>query len=317
MKRLGKIGFVGAGGGYKGAISVGILKALCEAGIQPEYAFAASVNVLNFAELFTGGIDAVIKTWKMIEKKGDGILFSIFDIPRRIVKPAIYDNDGVKKLISNINVQALIESPILLEFPVINESKGRETEIISNHDERFLNNPELLGRYMLASVSVPGFLFPIQIDTDWYSDGQYISLESAIRAKCDTIFVLLNDYSDDVEARNPGAERWWIRFVNNYNMTLDMAMKSHIKAILDEHKDYTIFEAGKNVPFFKKFFSVAVSMAQAVTQGDINLVPNRIIPIAPKGPVKGLGSLSFSKNSVSLAMNHGYECAKEVIEKLK
>lgn len=312
MKRLGKVGFVGAGGGYKGAISVGILKALYEAGIEPAYAFAVSVNVLNFAELFTAGVDNLVKTWKTLEKKGDSTLFASSDVPLRLWKPALFNNDGVKELVNNINVQTLIESPIPMDFPIINETKGRETEIISNHDERFRNDPVLLQRYMLAAVSVPGFLFPIQIDTDWYSDGQYISLESAIHAECDTIFVILNDHNANNETRNPGGERWWIRFVNNYNMTLDLAMKSHIKQILDEHKDYTIFETGTHVPFFRKFLSMAASVAQ----GDIDLVPHRIIPIAPKGPVKGLGSLSFAKNSVSLAIDHGYECAQEVLEKL-
>lgn len=309
MKRLGKVGFVGAGGGYKGAISVGILKALNEAGIQPSYAFAVSVNVLNFAELLTNGIDSVIKTWKLLEKKGDSTLFASSDVPFRLRKPSLFNNDGVKALINNLNAQTLINSPVPMEFPIINETKGCETEIISNHDERFRNNPELLKRYMLAAVSVPGFLFPIQIDNDWYSDGQYISLKSAIKAGCDTIFVILNDYN---ETRNPWAERWWIRFVNNYNLTLDMAMKSHIKEILDEHKDYMIFEVGAHVPFFRKFFSLAAS----VVQGDVDLVPHRIVPIAPKGQIEGLGSLGFSKNSVSLAINHGYECGKEVLEKL-
>ena len=309
MKRLGKIGFVGAGGGYKGAISVGILKALYEAGIEPSYAFAASVNVLNFAELITKGIDNVIKTWKALEKKGDSTLFAASDVPLRLWKPAIFDNNGVKQLVSNIDIRALTAATIPMEFPVVNETQGRETEIISNHDERFQNNPELLGRYMLASVSVPGLLFPIQIGNDWYSDGQYISLQSAIRAGCDTIFVLLNDYHG---IKNTEKDRWYIRFIDNYNMTLDMAMKSHIKEILEEHKDYTIFEVGAHVPFFRKFLSMAASVAQ----GDMDLVPHRIIPIAPKGPVKGLGSVGFSKNSISLAIDHGYECGREVLLKL-
>lgn len=312
MKRLGKIGFVGAGGAYKGAISVGILKALYEAGIQPSYAFAVSVNVLNFAELFTFGIDSVIGTWKMLEKKGDGTLFSNRDIPFRFLKPSIFNNDGVKKLVANLDAKALINSPIKMEFPVINETNGYKTEIISNHDERFKENPELLSRYALAAVSVPGFLYPIKIGHNWYSDGQYISLESAIHAGCDTIFVILNDYIDEQKVVNPDVERWWIRFINNYNITLSRDTEKHIDKILDEHKDFTILKTGPHVPFFGKFMSMLASVAQ----GDVDLIPHRIIPIAPRGPIEGLNSLSFSKNSVSLAINHGYECGKEVLEKL-
>ncbi len=312
MKRLGKIGFVGAGGAYKGALSVGMLKALSEAGIAPEYMFAVSVNVLNFAEFITSGIDSIIKTWKLIEKKGDGILFSNLDIPRRFLKPSIFNNDGVKNLVNNLNMRKLIESPIPMEFPVINETNGYKTEIISNHDPKFQNNPELLARYMLASVSVPGFLYPIKIDNDWYSDGQYISLESAIKAGCDTIFVMLNDYITENKIINPDVERWWIRFVNNYNITLSRDTEKHINEILDEHKDFTIFKTGAHVPFFGKFMCMIASVAQ----GDVDLVPHRIVPIAPKGQIGKLDSLSFSKNSVSAAINHGYECGKEVLDKL-
>lgn len=311
-KRLGKIGFVGAGGGCKGAISVGILKALSEAGITPDYTFAVSVNVLNFAELLTGGIDSIIKTWKSIEKKGDNSLFDKKDVPTRLIlsKPSFFDNDGVKKLISNINIRALTESPIPMEFPVINETQDDETENILNHDERFKEHSELLPQYILASVSVPGLLYPVQIGADWYSDGQFISLEPAVKAGCDTIFVLMNDYKEIV--KEPQKTKAYIRFINNYNKLLARDMRKHLKEFFREHKDFIVVPTGKHVPFFDKFVSMMIS----AVQGDPDLIPHRIIPIAPKGPIKGLGSVTFSKVGISAAIDHGYECGREILEKL-
>src|SRR3989344_9625237 len=122
MRQLGKIGFVGTGGGCKGAISVGMLKALYEAGITPDYVYGVSVNVLNFAKLLSsGGTDSLVKIWKEIEKKGYNSLFDRKDIPWRLRANSIFDSKGTLQLANSLNASALINSKIRLEFPLHNE----------------------------------------------------------------------------------------------------------------------------------------------------------------------------------------------------
>lgn len=312
MRKLGKVGIVGAGGGCKGAISVGILKAIYEAGIVPVYLHGVSVNALNFAELVaSGGTDSLVRSWLMLEKKGYNYLFNRNDIYYRLLAKAnsFLKNDGTLRLVNSVNTAALIASPIHLEFPVHNELPYLKQEIYSNHDQQFKNNPELIKQYILAATCMQGFLQPIKTGEEWFSDGLYFTLEPAIAFGCDTIFVLSNDFHG---VRNPATEKSYHRIFLAYDAVVNRVIELSTAKTLDDHKDFSIFESGATVPFFSRF----LSMMASISQGDPNLVPHRIVPIAPTKQIPELNSIGFGKKSISVAIEHGYACGQEILEKL-
>lgn len=312
MRRLGKIGFVGVGGGCKGAVSVGMMKALAEANIFPDYAYGVSVNVLNLSALIASGIDSLIQSWMEIEKKGYNALFNRNEIPTRLWKNGIFSHKNVGKLATAVNAPKLIASPVRLEFPLHNESQKAKRIIYSNHDEQFKENPELIKRYILAATCMPGFIEPVNTNNEWFSDGLYFTLEPAIAFGCETIFVFFNDFHDETIVKNPAQEKWYHRLLSAYDTVADELVKLYIEKSLEQHKDFLIFESGSGVPIFSYLYGVFA----AASQGDISLVPHRIVPIAPTKTIPELNALGFGKKSISVAIEHGYDRGREILDKL-
>lgn len=56
------VGFVFSGGAAQGALQVGMLQALLEAGIQPDLVVGASVGTLNAAVVAKAGLEAGVQT---------------------------------------------------------------------------------------------------------------------------------------------------------------------------------------------------------------------------------------------------------------
>ncbi len=310
-RRLGRVGFVGSGGGCNGAISVGFLKCLYEKGIVPDFAHKVSVNALNYAAcLSSGSTEGLVKTWEELQRKGQNAIFNRRDIPFRIWENSIFSNKGLQVIINSLDAKAIVNSPIEFQFPVHNETRGNDYQIISNHDPIFKDNPELIKRFLLAAISLPGFLEPIEINGEWYSDGLYLSLEEAIQFGCDTIFVLINDQPP---LANPQQAKWYSRMGNGYTITHDKAVGAIIKDSLEKHQDFSLFEVGESTPIFKRLLSFTASF---LVQGDIDLVPHRIVPIAPTEQIPELSTVGYGKQSITFAIEHGYKCAAEILAKL-
>lgn len=309
-RRLGKVGLVGSGGGCNGAISVGMLECLYEKEIIPAFSHNVSVNALNYAACLSSGIEKLKKTWGELQHKGQNAIFNRRDIPFRIWENSIFSNKGLQVIINSLDAKAIVNSPVEFQFPVHNETRGNVYQIISNHDPIFKDNPELIKRFLLAAISLPGFLEPIEINGEWYSDGLYLSLEEAIQFGCDTIFVLINEQPP---LANPEKAKWYSRMGNGYNITHDKAVESLIKDSLEKHQDFSLFEVGESTPIFKRLLSFTASF---LVQGEIDLIPHRIVPIAPTEPIPELSTVGYGKQSIILAMEHGYKCADAIVTKL-
>ncbi len=327
--RLGKIAIIGAGGGFTGAYSAGMLKAFDEKGIKPDYVQAVSVNALNLAEVVSAGsVAGMLKTWAYIESQGQNILFDRSEIKWRVIKRnSFFSERGLRELIwgkksadgkcivKGLDVQGLVSSNIVFEFPMHDETHGFEYTMIRANEKQYRENPELLRPPIQAAASMAGFLPPVKCGEAWCSDGLYYDLERAIAAGCDTIFILSNDQLpiEDPEKRNS-----YHRVFYSFDEAHDQVLELRMQLALLHHKDFKVFQSETSIPLLKRFFHFAASMAASLERGDeINLAPHRIIPIAPKKRIYGLSTVGFEKGNITEAINHGYECAMAILSSLE
>ena len=324
--RLGKTLWVGDGGGGKGAFSAGAIKRACESNIPMDKALGVSVNTLNFSEyIASGNTTGLEKNWRNLERAGKNALFDRRDIKWRFAsKNSIFTDAGLKNLIYGkpkknpkdveilgIDAKALVTSPIEFQFAVYKETKeGHLYTLISNHEERFMENPELILPFLQASCSFGGAMPPVKIDGEYYSDGLYPTLETKLADGCDTIIIFLNDQPITAD---PETTMWYNRIMNPFDSAHDRVMEKEVKDFLKEHKDFTLVDGKSPLPLAKRIMSFFTSFVQGE---DLNLVPHRIIQVAPKKVISGLTTLGFEPGNITEAIEHGYECMDEILKDL-
>ena len=187
--RTGNSGILLAGGGFRtGSFQVGVLEAIYRANIDPIYYQGVSVGSLNAAKLVeSGSIDELKEIWTRIESKGPKRLFS----PRRSKKEKLspYANKNLVKLIESLKLALIISSKKRFDIVTRNESLN-QPEIFCNQSPTFASSPETLAKALLASISIPGFFDPVQIQNCWYSDGLYCMINPVLDLALDTIFMV-------------------------------------------------------------------------------------------------------------------------------
>ncbi len=205
---FGKTCFILCGGGAKGAVEVGQLKALVENGIMPDFIIGISVGTINGAKLIEGAqtttqaglLDSVsqleqvwlthissrsqIYTWNKVRK------IATFRAP------ALFNPAPLEKLISTLNPVEIINSPIRFDI-VVSSAKSAKEKTFSNTDRgtRKLTARDF-HRVVLASASIPGIFPMVEIDGELFFDGALTSpLPLYIPAKqgYDTVFILSTD----------------------------------------------------------------------------------------------------------------------------
>ncbi len=322
---LGKVGIIFNGGGFAGAFSVGYIKALWEKGVRPEHLQGISVGALNASKLLEcDGAKELEQIWLDIEQARASSVFNWKDLPQNLwnwkKSPALFNAKGLWDIICKINVEKIIKSPVELQIITCNETWG-EKEVFSTKDERFLKNPELLKKVILASASIPGVLPRVKIEEEWHSDGIYFSLEPMIATGCDTIFLFLNDQY--MEAN----QRWDQRLFNMKNFLYEEVVSFRIKEALKEHPDFTIEnedldEENKILPpILKKIKNIRQqirSVASSIASGDdLNFVPHRIIILNTRTPISTLHATAFEMGDIKAAIEQGYDQASVLLKKLE
>ncbi len=311
---LGKIGFVLCGGGFAGAYSVGFLKALTGMGIKPDIIQGVSAGVLNGYKYVEGGgnIELLEKKWLEVQQLGPSVFFNWHDIIRRLNKPSLYKNEQLfNRLIKSMDIEAILESAIDFQIVTINESRNRRI-IFSNRDEKIKQNPELLATAALASISIPGVLPPVLIDGEWYSDGQTPKLREALKAKCDTIFLLSNRQFAFKESRSQETESgkwsWTQRLAYGYMMSNDSWVVKEIKYLVErgytliENCPSPVFDDVRSLPKIvqQKIKKVVDGVAGVVSAENLEdaehaLMPHRIVVLTPPKPIASLYTISFNQ----------------------
>jgi NTE family protein len=182
--------FVLAGGGNRGAVQVGMLRALSERGITPDLLVGTSIGAIN-AAAFAGaptieGVYLAGDLWRRIVTE-DVFPRGRFDGTWRFLqrREAVYPIDGLRKVVRGcLRFDRLEDSPIPLVVVATRLEDGAE--------EWLTEGPAL--EAVLASAALPGLYPPVELSGSHYFDGGVVDnvpLSVALSAGARQVFVLL------------------------------------------------------------------------------------------------------------------------------
>ena len=162
--------FVLSGGGVLGAVQVGQLRALIEAGITPDVVVGTSVGSINGAMIATDpsadAIDKLTEIWTGLRAEDifpGSRVARVWNIVAR--GDHIHPNDGIRRLIDMLPAHTF-ES---LSLPLHVCAAG-----LADGEERWFDSGPL-ARAILASTALPGVYPPVSIDGNLYVDGGVVN----------------------------------------------------------------------------------------------------------------------------------------------
>lgn len=181
--------FVLGGGGVLGACEVGMLRALLEAGIEPDLVLGTSVGAINGA-VFAASPDLesvarLEKVWTELDARGvfEGSLLTRLGTAVR-TRTHLHTNEALRQLLVEALDELRIEE-LPLRFECVAASIERAAETW------FAEGPAV--EAVLASSAAPGLLPPVEIDGEHYLDGGLVDtvpVERAVELGARQIYVL-------------------------------------------------------------------------------------------------------------------------------
>lgn len=182
--------FVLGGGGKWGAVEVGMIQALEEAGINPDLILGTSIGAFNGAVIadYPGpeGVERLTGFWEEVTG-ADLFRTGFFDRALRVatLKPALHETGELRKLVEHaIHPDTQIED-LHVRFQCVAAS----IEAVTDH---WFDSGPLIDA-VLASSAVPALFPPVEIDGEHFYDGglvDSIPLGRAIGLGADAIYVL-------------------------------------------------------------------------------------------------------------------------------
>ncbi|MBI5401496.1 patatin-like phospholipase family protein [Candidatus Wolfebacteria bacterium] len=307
MMNLGKVGMIFNGGGFAGAYSVGFVKALAAKGIKPDFVQGISVGAISAAKLIGTNWDVgkLEKKWKEIEQLGSKSIFNgnWRGFLKNLRESHLFTNEGVAKiLVDDLDLEAVMDSPIKFQVITFNEKKMAH-QIFSNYDFNLRQDSKLMKQVMLAAVALQGFLPPVMINEEWHSDGGTSFIGQAIKAKCDTIFILSNTKLCHGFYADTNQVRWYRRIMLNTKFAGDLLEIRDIKQAiyhgykLVENNPCQIFNGFHplNKSAARKLKKIIRNMKKVLLDQKNIFVPRRIIYLTPANPIPSLYVLDFNK----------------------
>jgi len=210
--------FVLSGGGARGALQVGALRALMEAGIRPDVVVGTSIGAWNGAllarEPTLTGVDTIAAAWLSahptrvllgMEPPANSPVSAhatmrMLVAARRIAAghSSLYGDTGLRDFIKRL-VGDLTFEDLALPLRVI------ATDI--THGTRAVFGSGPLGPAILASSAIPGIFPPVRIEDAVYVDGGALdnsSIETALALGARRLFVLDVGYDEQAV----GSDLW-------------------------------------------------------------------------------------------------------------
>jgi predicted acylesterase/phospholipase RssA len=219
----GYTAFVLSGGGARGALQVGAVRALLEAGIHPDVLIGTSIGAWNAAVLarfpIEEALERMTEAWRQSQpaqillgrESGSsmpphqaltGVL--MLSAIHRVTQgyPSLYSDTGQKRLIAEL-LDGVTFEELRLPLRVI------ASDLIYARHKIFDSGP--VAPAVLASSAIPGIFPPVQIGESVYVDGGALdntNLELALRLGARRIFLL--DVGYDATNDDPA---FWARAV--------------------------------------------------------------------------------------------------------
>jgi len=183
------VAFVLGGGGRWGAVEVGMLSALCEAGIAPDVIVGTSIGAVNgamfAADPTPGGIDRLERAWRSLAD-------SSVLVPRRrdqlrnLVRlaPSLVTHDAFEEWLGDqLPVRRFEDLAVRFECVAASIERASET---------WFDRGPLIPA-LLASSSIPAVFPPVEIDGEHFYDGGLVNsvpISRAIELGATTVYVL-------------------------------------------------------------------------------------------------------------------------------
>ncbi|MFC7877985.1 patatin-like phospholipase family protein [Isoptericola sp. NPDC057391] len=184
------VAFVLGGGGVRGAVQVGMLQALFEAGVAPDLVVGTSIGAINGAAVAADPSIAVVD--RLGAAWASPTADEVYGEPwyRQLTRLArsrthLYDPAALRRLIAGTLGERTTFEDLAVPLVVAAASIERASE------HWFDAGP--LVEAVLASASVPGALPPTEIGGEHYVDGGMVNsipLGEAVRRGATTVYVL-------------------------------------------------------------------------------------------------------------------------------
>jgi predicted acylesterase/phospholipase RssA len=271
-----------AGGGSRGSLQWGMIKALVDKGIVPDMVFGASVGALNACLYLQGDIPAGDRLWLEISNKKVYNFYPWDILSLLINKNHVFDSSPLKKLIDTvIDHKKLLASPIKLQIVVTNLTNWT-TEAYSPQDVSEQEFKTLL----LASASPPMAFAPVEFRGCLYADGGVINnycVGNAVKAGAEKIIVMSPTVREETKVKNE----------------LDMF------GIMTSLPEYSYLD--REILFINKINQLQVAFPDYIARKIDHIL------IRPDKPT-GLGLLDFNYKDKQKWIDFGYSLADKALQ---
>ncbi|RMH75517.1 MAG: patatin-like phospholipase family protein [Actinomyces sp.] len=186
--------FVLSGGGNLGAVQVGMLQALADAGIHPDVLVGTSVGAVNAGWVAAGcdraSLDRLEEIWCGLQRSDVfplGLLEGFLGFIGR--RDHLVSNEPLRRLVStHLRFRRLEDAPIPLTVIAADVLSGTERALSSGDATTAI----------LASAAIPGVFPPVEIDGRPLIDGGVVDdtpVSHAVRAGVDVVYALPTGFS--------------------------------------------------------------------------------------------------------------------------
>lgn len=182
--------FVLGGGGRWGAVEVGMLRALDEAGITPDLVLGTSIGAFNGSVVAdTPGREAVERLTQLWHDIADGELFDTAFVDRlrnlTAFRPSIHGTESLRRVLSEVHGPTRLIEDLPIPFQCVAAS-------IESAAEHWFDTGPLIPA-LLASSALPVLLPPVEIDGEHFYDGGLVNsipIDRAVELGATTIYAL-------------------------------------------------------------------------------------------------------------------------------
>lgn len=208
--------FVFSGGGAKGALHIGALRALLQAGIRPDMVVGTSIGAWNAAWLARtptlDGVEELSEVWRSLEPQ-QVLLGRKLPLSSRLARSrvlsgllmlaalrrvaggcsSLYDDAGLREILTR-HLAGTTFDELALPCSVIASDLSHGGRAV------FRRGPVVDA--LLASSAIPGIFPPVCINGTMYADGGMVdgcSVETAVEMGARRIFVLAIGYDADTD----------------------------------------------------------------------------------------------------------------------